>query len=278
MTLHLGAGAMYSTAEDLYLWDRALYTNTLVTKDSLKILFDQYTSYCGSYGWVIDEQIINNQPRKRIGHFGSMNGFGSDFNRYVNDDLVIIVLSNFDLTPVQRISQCLAEIAYGGELQKLAITNPIQINESIIKQLEGIYEYGLFKEQDQYLERNMQESLVQLIDMDIPKISVGLFCKLFREYGINPNSTIIVTYEDCKLYLFMRKNHGAWFKYEIYPVSDQTNSITCLAKDIDERVVFNINPSGVIRIVHFDAYGNETMAYKTQDDYKNDCVTRTLAD
>ncbi len=52
MTLHLSAGAMYSTVEDLYLWDRALYTDTLVSKDSLKILSDQCTAYCGSYGWV----------------------------------------------------------------------------------------------------------------------------------------------------------------------------------------------------------------------------------
>ncbi|MEC0174559.1 serine hydrolase [Paenibacillus favisporus] len=264
MTLHLGAGAMYSTVEDLYVWDRALYTDTLVSKDSLKILFDQYTTYCGSYGWVVDEQKINKQPRKRIGHFGSMNGFWSDFNRYVNDDLVIIVLSNFDLTPVQRISQCLAELALGGELQELGTTNPIHINDSILKQLEGIYEYGEKTEQGQNFERNMKDALVQLVHMDIPKISIGVFYKVFQEYGINPNSTIIVTYEDSKLFLFMQKNHGAWYKYEIYPVSNQANSITCVAKDLDERVVFNIKPSGGVRISHFDVYGNDTIAYKTQ--------------
>ncbi|GAB6930719.1 hypothetical protein JCM10914A_47020 [Paenibacillus sp. JCM 10914] len=192
-----------------------------------------------------------------------MNGFWSDFNRFVHDDLVIIVLSNFELTPVQRISQYLAEIAFGRELQELEITTPIKINESILKQLEGIYAYGETIEQDPYVVRNLNEALAKLTQMDVPQITTGEFYKVFQGYGIRPDSTIIVTYEDGQLYIFMRKNHGAWFKYEIYPVSDQANSITCVAKDIDERVVFNIKPSDGIRIVHFDVYGYETIAYKT---------------
>ncbi|GAA0391076.1 hypothetical protein GCM10008933_22520 [Paenibacillus motobuensis] len=51
---------------------------------------------------------------------------------------------------------------------------------------------------------------------------------------------------------------------EIYPVSDQTNSITYIAKDVEERVVFNIKPDGGVRMAHYDVYGNVTTAYKTQ--------------
>lgn len=42
-----GAGALYSTTSDLYKWDRALYTNKLLSESSKKKMFQVYK---GNYG------------------------------------------------------------------------------------------------------------------------------------------------------------------------------------------------------------------------------------
>ncbi|OPA72955.1 hypothetical protein BVG16_31350 [Paenibacillus selenitireducens] len=267
MSIHLGAGAMYSTVEDLFLWDRALYTDVLVRKHSLKKLFEHYTPPCGSYGWIVSEQTINNRARKRIGHSGSMNGFWADFNRYVDEDMVIVVLSNINLTPVEIISQHLAQIALGEDVCVPEDVHPIQINPNEMKQYAGIYECGdrrteVFNEQSLAY---MNEALDLLTDMKISDIVIGRFHKIFQQYGISKDRTIVVTYEQGKLYLFMPKQcHGAWFKYEIIPVSKYLNLTTWIARNIDEQVVFEIDPSGEISFTHRDVNGNQVSARKIQ--------------
>lgn len=90
MSIPHAAGALYSTVEDLYLWDRSLYTDKILNKESLSSMF---TNYIGSYGygWFIDEAEINS---KRVEHGGLIDGFSSYICRYIDDDYVLIILTN----------------------------------------------------------------------------------------------------------------------------------------------------------------------------------------
>ncbi|XEC94326.1 hypothetical protein AB6A23_23910 [Paenibacillus tarimensis] len=109
----------------------------------------------------------------------------------------------------------------------------------------------------------MKEALDQLSKLEVSDIAIGRFHQLFQRYGIYTDRTIIITYEDGKLYLFMPKQyHGAWFKYEIIPVSKETDSTTWIAKNIDERLVFKVEPDGSVRFSHYDVNGNQIVARK----------------
>lgn len=110
MSIHIGGGSLYSTVEDLYLWDRALYTEKLVSKDSMAKIFTPYKGGYG-YGWSIGE----NYGRKCISHRGGINGFSTIIERYVKDDVCVIVLSNMENAPTDTISRDLAFIAFGEE-------------------------------------------------------------------------------------------------------------------------------------------------------------------
>ncbi|MEO6000901.1 MAG: serine hydrolase domain-containing protein, partial [Chitinophagaceae bacterium] len=59
MSVPYAAGALYSTVEDLYLWDQALYGNLLLRKENMDLLFTKHISSGGSYyygyGWGIGE-------------------------------------------------------------------------------------------------------------------------------------------------------------------------------------------------------------------------------
>ena len=52
MSFLSGAGALYSTVQDLYRWDQALYTDKLISKKSLDTMFTPFKDNTG-YGWGV---------------------------------------------------------------------------------------------------------------------------------------------------------------------------------------------------------------------------------
>lgn len=118
MSIPYAAGGLYSTVEDLYLWDRALYTETLVSQSSLDLMFTPHTSsYLGyrlvevGYGWGISK--LSN--RKAVWHSGEIFGFVTRIERFVNDDVVIIVLSNIENASLPEIVPGLTAIVFEEE-------------------------------------------------------------------------------------------------------------------------------------------------------------------
>jgi len=79
------SGALYSTIEDLYIWDRALYKEDLISNKSKVKMF---TEFKGNYGfaWGIVE-VFNH---KMIAHSGEIDGFTSNISRFIDDDISII--------------------------------------------------------------------------------------------------------------------------------------------------------------------------------------------
>jgi len=102
------SGALYSTVDDLYLWDRALYTDGLIGFDSLKKMFTPYTQHYG-YGWGIVELF----GYTMVGHNGDTEGFKSNISRFPDAGLCIIVLSNLENSRVGKIGYDLAAMVLG---------------------------------------------------------------------------------------------------------------------------------------------------------------------
>ncbi|WP_051620267.1 serine hydrolase domain-containing protein [Paenibacillus sp. UNC451MF] len=259
MSIHLGAGGMYSTVEDLYKWDRSLYTEQLVRQASLDSMFVHPTPPCGSKGWVVLEQEIGNRKSRRISHFGSMNGFRSDMIRYVDEDIVVIVLSNVELTPVEIISQQLADMMLGREVVVLEPFHPVKISSQELQRYAGVYDYGSELETSQKRMEDMNNVMEGVTKMDAPSIAVGLFHKLFNQYGVETKGTLIVTFENGTLYLFMPKRN-AWYKYEIVPISHQPTMTTGVTRYINEQVEFFVDPTGAVKLMHRDASGKKIVA------------------
>ena len=96
------AGGMFSTVVDMYKWDQALYTNKLLSRDALKAMFSPYAENYG-YGWFNTYMDHNGQMHKQIWHPGTMPGFHSIINRFVDDRLTVILLANVS-TPYVDLS------------------------------------------------------------------------------------------------------------------------------------------------------------------------------
>jgi len=129
------SGALYSTVRDMYLWDRALYTTKLISQDRLNRMFEPFKGNYG-YGWVID-QIFS---RKSIRHAGEIEGYQSNITRFPQDDVCIIILSNFENAPVTRISEDIAAIIFG---QAYKLPQKVNSSDKVIRHYPayvGIYQ------------------------------------------------------------------------------------------------------------------------------------------
>jgi CubicO group peptidase (beta-lactamase class C family) len=83
------AGAIYTTAGDLYRWNVALHSNKIISQASLEAAFTPYKGNYG-YGWYIE-----NAPGIRfMAHNGGIWGFQAHFKIIPQDSACIILLRN----------------------------------------------------------------------------------------------------------------------------------------------------------------------------------------
>ena len=92
-------GALYFNVVDLEKWDRALYGTTLLSRKSLDTMWTPFVLNDGKpnashygFAWVDDSM----NGHRMIQHSGSWQGFTCTINRYVNDKLTVVVLTNLD--------------------------------------------------------------------------------------------------------------------------------------------------------------------------------------
>ena len=91
-----GDGHIYTTVEDMLLWDQALYTDQLVSQDTLDAIFtpwesDSYTGGYYGYGW----EIVERGDHEVLQHGGLWWGFATFFARVPEQKICVVVLSNF---------------------------------------------------------------------------------------------------------------------------------------------------------------------------------------
>jgi CubicO group peptidase (beta-lactamase class C family) len=108
MSTAFSAGAIYSTADDLNLWNAALYTDQLLSSEYRYKLFTPYVPMCPNIGDIIGIQIYYGygfmigylpvgpgQQLTMIAHGGTVaDTFESFMIRIIEDKYTIIVLSN----------------------------------------------------------------------------------------------------------------------------------------------------------------------------------------
>lgn len=101
----LGDGGVYSSLDDLYLWDQALYEDNLISAASkAKMLTPALENY--GFGWRIDTY----RGQLRHHHSGSTSGFRNFLQRFPDERLTIIVLTNRAEPDVQPLAERIADL------------------------------------------------------------------------------------------------------------------------------------------------------------------------
>jgi CubicO group peptidase (beta-lactamase class C family) len=110
MTQPYAAGSLYSTVEDLYQWDQALYDDKLLSAKSKERMFTPGLSNYG-YGWVITTR----DGVTTIEHGGGINGFNTLISRNPESKRLIVLLNNTGGAPLGPMSVAIRAILDGKE-------------------------------------------------------------------------------------------------------------------------------------------------------------------
>src|SRR5260370_25737939 len=135
MSLPYAAGSLYSTANDLYRWDRALYTDKVLKQASrVKMWTPVKNNY--AYGWGIGQA----HQHKQVSHGGGINGFATFIARYPDDDAVVIVLSNNERANSAAIAGGLSGILFSDKVDLPWDRKEISIDAKILDRYVGSYQ------------------------------------------------------------------------------------------------------------------------------------------
>ena len=117
MSLPYAAGSLYSTVEDLYLWDQILYTDELLSNELKELMFKPHVAAQGmyyAYGWMVGEKSFpkSKDKVKRIAHGGGINGFNTLIDRLVEDRHLVVLFNNTGGTALNAMSEEIIKILY----------------------------------------------------------------------------------------------------------------------------------------------------------------------
>ena len=133
MTIPHAAGALYSTVEDLYIWDQALYGGKLLTQKSLDAMLAPVKDGYG-YGLGVGEQF----SLARVAHGGGINGFNTFMVRFPEARAVVIILSNIENgTPTDQVATRLARLSLA---DKIVLPPAAKVAPDVLARYVGRYE------------------------------------------------------------------------------------------------------------------------------------------
>jgi CubicO group peptidase (beta-lactamase class C family) len=198
MSIPYAAGAMYSTVEDLYKWDQALYTTTLLSKEDMNQYFKPYITAFGNthyaYGWGVGYDKIGSSKDSiyTISHGGGINGFNTNISRTTSDKSLIVLLNNTGGAPLNDITKAIQGIIYGKDydMPKKSVADAVLvvIEEKGID--AGIAHFKSIKDSENHSlsEREMNAIGYQLMGADKVEEANKVFQLIIEEFPTSSNA------------------------------------------------------------------------------------------
>ncbi|MGI9526159.1 MAG: serine hydrolase domain-containing protein [Weeksellaceae bacterium] len=107
-----GDKGIYTTAEDLYKWDQALYTNNFLSSKSKEDAFTPRSPWNVSKNYGLGWRLRTfPNGEKYAYHTGWWHGYQGIFARYIKDDFTVIILSNRFINGISDNSELIYETA-----------------------------------------------------------------------------------------------------------------------------------------------------------------------
>jgi CubicO group peptidase (beta-lactamase class C family) len=116
MSIPFSAGALYSTVDDLLLWDGALYSGKLLSQALTDTMLTAHVAAEGyGYGWYVskDPSTDPSRPVTVCSHGGGITQFSGLIVRRLEERILIAILSNVYGTRLGAMSEGITRIMHG---------------------------------------------------------------------------------------------------------------------------------------------------------------------
>jgi CubicO group peptidase (beta-lactamase class C family) len=191
----MGAGHMYSTVEDLLKWDQILYTDKILSEESKEKMFTPFLSDYG-YGWGIYwRKLSDSDSIKNVSHSGGINGFNTNFTRFVDKNQTVILFNNTGNAPLGEMTTEIAKILNGFDftlpkepavniLVNKIETNGVEETVSLFKKLfkEEKENYNFSEQQINSLGYNYLHQDEVDLALEIFKLNMEIYPESFNTY------------------------------------------------------------------------------------------------
>lgn len=198
MTIPYAAGSMYSTVEDLYKWDKALYTTKLLSKEYMTKYFKPYVLAFGkahyAYGWAVGYNKIgsSNDSIYTISHGGGINGFNTNISRATSDKSLVVLLNNTGGAPLNEMTRAIRGIMYGKDydMPKKSVADAVLVVIEDKGINAGISYYNTIKKTEAYSlsEREMNDVGYQLMGDNKVEEASKVFQLIIKEFPTSSNA------------------------------------------------------------------------------------------
>lgn len=182
MSLPYSAGSLYSTVEDLHLWDQALYTDKLLSPKYKQMMFKPFLKDY-AYGWIVNKKVLkdSNETLKVNSHGGGINGFNTLLVRLIEDKHLVVLLNNTGGTKLGEMYDAILNILYEKpyDMPKKSIAETLfrRISESDVS--TAIKQYYDLKENHfngyDFSERELNNLGYQLLGAKKIKAAIEIF-------------------------------------------------------------------------------------------------------
>ena len=135
MSIPHGAGALYSTTEDLLRWEQGLFGGKLLSAASLAKMTTPFKS-----DYALGVVVRTAGGRKVVQHGGGIDGFNTFLAYYPDNKLTVAVLANINGEAPTQIAAKLAELANGGVVKLTSERKEIALPVATLSKYVGTYE------------------------------------------------------------------------------------------------------------------------------------------
>jgi CubicO group peptidase (beta-lactamase class C family) len=135
MSIPHGAGALYSTTEDLLRWEQGLFGGKLLSAASIEKMTTPFKS-----DYALGVVVRTANGRKVVQHGGGIDGFNTFLAYYPDNKLTVAVLANVNGETPTQIATKLADLAFGGAVQLTSERKEISLPVATLSKYVGTYE------------------------------------------------------------------------------------------------------------------------------------------
>jgi len=135
MSIPQGAGALYSTTEDLLKWEQGLFGGKLLKAASLQKMITPFKS---NYAFGLQVEMVGGH--KVIEHGGGIEGFNTELAYYPDNKLTVVVLGNVNGGAPGDIARKLAALAHGDTVKLQSERKEITLDPKVLSRYVGAYQ------------------------------------------------------------------------------------------------------------------------------------------
>jgi len=198
MSIPYAAGSMYSTVEDLYKWDQALYTTSILPKKYMSMYFKPYIPAFGNshyaYGWGVGYAKIGKSTDSiyAVGHGGGINGFNTNISRTTSNNSLVVLLNNTSGAPLNDMTKAIRGIIHGKEydMPKKSVADAVLAVIDTKGIDAGISHYNSIKHSESYSLRETEMNAIgyQLMGSDKLEEANKIFQLIIEEFPTSSNA------------------------------------------------------------------------------------------